>query len=219
MSSRENPLADQSKLTSRDLTDGMTVRREDRIRDMASKRQQDVIVILENVHDPHNIGAVLRSCDSVGVTEVIALYTDDHLDEETLQTAIRSKTSSGAYRWVKTSLYSTVDDCISYLRQKKLRLLGTHLHAESKSIYHTNLTEGVAIFFGNEKLGLSEQVLSELDGNVFIPQVGMVKSLNISVACAVFLYEMYRQREQKDMYSHSEPDPELFNSYLKNHKF
>lgn len=196
----------------------MTVRREERIREMATMRQQDVIVVLENVHDPHNIGAVLRSCDSVGVTEVIALYTDDHLDEETLQTAIRSKTSSGAYRWVKTSLYSTVDECITYLKQKELRLLGTHLHAESKSIYQSNLTEGVAIFFGNEKIGLSEQVLSQLDSNVYIPQVGMVKSLNISVACAVFLYELYRQREQKDMYSQTDVDPELFKIYLANHK-
>ena len=218
MSSRENPLADQNKLASSQLTDGMTVRREQRIREMASMRQQDIIVVLENVHDPHNIGAVLRSCDSVGVTEVIALYTEDFLTQETLDLAVRSKTSSGAYRWVKTRLITDVNECITYLRSKNLRLLGTHLHVESKSIYETNLTEGVAIFFGNEKVGLTEQVLEQLDGNVYIPQVGMVKSLNISVACAVFLYELYRQREQKGMYQNTELDPELYNNYLLNHK-
>lgn len=218
MSSRENLSANQNSLTSSQLTDGMTVRREERIREMTSKRQQDIIVVFENVHDPHNIGAVLRSCDSVGVTEVIALYTEDFLTQETLDLAVRSKTSSGAYRWVKTTLITDVDQCISYLRSKNLKLLGTHLHAESKSIYKSNLTEGIAIFFGNEKVGLTEQVLEQLDGNVFIPQVGMVKSLNISVACAVFLYELYRQREEKGMYDQTAIDPELLKRHLGNHK-
>lgn len=196
----------------------MTVRREERIRAVTAKRQSDIVVVLENVHDPHNIGAVLRTCDSVGVTKVIALYTDAHLTEETLNAAIRSKTSSGAFKWVETSLIRHVDDCVSHLRDKGLRILGTHLHAESKSIYESQFTEGIAIVFGNEKIGLSEQMQAHLDGNIFIPQVGMVKSLNISVACAIVLYEIYRQRETIGLYAKDDVNPELYQRYIGNHK-
>lgn len=196
----------------------MTVRRAERIRMITAKRQQDVVVVLENVHDPHNIGAVLRTCDSVGVTEVIALYTEAHLTQDTLDHAIRSKTSSGAYRWVEAKLIRDVDECVAYLRAKGLRILGTHLHAEAKSIYDSQFTDGVAVVLGNEKIGLSSKMQAHLDGNIFIPQVGMVKSLNISVACAIVLYEIYRQREQIGLYNKDSVDPDLYQKYVENHK-
>ena len=193
---------------------GVTVQREKRIRDVVHKRQSDILIILENVHDPHNIGAVLRSCDSVGIIEVFVIYTADALSQETLDIALRGRSSSGAFKWVKTTLFHSVADCVIAARGRVDKILGTHLNEEAKSIYDTDMAQSLAIVFGNEKDGISDELYSELDGNIFIPQVGMVKSLNISVACAVTLYELFRQRSEKGLYDHEEGfDQGLYDRY------
>lgn len=215
---KENTSKKQNKNPGASFSDGMTVRREERIGDVASKRQLDVVVVLENVHDPHNIGAVLRTCDSVGVCDVFVLYTEEQLTEDTLNLGLQSRTSSGAYKWVRTSLFRSVEECVTALRKRNLKLLGTHLHEDAISIYKSDFTEGVALVLGNEKDGLSLELLSHLDGNIFIPQVGMVKSLNISVACAVVLYELYRQRELVGKYLGDSANEEVLNQYLESHR-
>lgn len=208
---------DQNK-SSTVFSEGITVRRENRIIEMASKRQTDVVLVLENVHDPHNIGAVLRTCDSVGVAEVFVVYTHSNLDQETLELGLQSKTSSGASKWVKTTLFHSVEECVLALREKNLTLLGTHLHHEANSIYDSNFDSPIAIVLGNEKDGLSQEMLDELDGNIFIPQVGMVKSLNISVACAVVLYELFRQRKRSGKYASNDANEDLKEYYLNSHR-
>jgi len=208
---------DQNK-SSVEFNEGITVRRENRIIEVASKRQSDVVLVLENVHDPHNIGAVLRTCDSVGVAEVFVVYTDSNLDQETLELGLQSRTSSGAYKWVKTSLFHSVSECVSELKKRNLTLLGTHLHQKAETIYKSNFVDPIAIVLGNERDGLSQDMLDSLDGNIFIPQVGMVRSLNISVACAVILYELYRQRELKGKYDSNELNAELEQRYLETHR-
>lgn len=208
---------DQSK-SSAEFNEGITVRRENRINEVASKRQSDVVLVLENVHDPHNIGAVLRSCDSVGVAEVFVVYTDSNLDQETLDLGLQSRTSSGAYKWVKTSLFHSVSECVAELRKKHLTLLGTHLHQKAQSIYDVNFVSPVAIVLGNERDGLSQEMLDQLDGNIYIPQVGMVKSLNISVACAVVLYELYRQRDLAGKYTGQKSNEHIKDHYLNTHR-
>jgi len=214
---KEKYSSDQNKPSS-EFSEGLTVRRENRIREVASKRQTDVVLVIENVHDPHNIGAVLRTCDSVGVTEVFVVYSDSHLDQDTLDLGLKSKTSSGAYKWVQTTLFHTVADCIDELRKRKLQILGTHLLQSAQSIYDSNFEVPIAIVLGNERIGLSKEMLDALDGNIFIPQVGMVKSLNISVACAVILYELYRQRELKGQYDSNELHTDLEQRYLLTHR-
>lgn len=210
---KENHSRDQNK-PGTEFKEGITVRREKRIQEVASKRQTDVVLVLENVHDPHNIGAVLRTCDSVGVAEVFVVYTDSNLDQETLDLAMQSRASSGAYKWVKTTLFHSIKECITELRERKLTLLGTHLHHKALNIYDTNFTAPIAIILGNEKDGLSQDMLDELDGNIYIPQEGMVKSLNISVACAVVLYEMFRQRKIRGMYDGKDNNEILRKRYL-----
>ncbi len=183
-----------------EIREGITLRREQRLREVVKHRQSDVLLILENVHDPHNIGAVLRSCDSVGIMEVYVIYTADALSQETLDIALRGRSSSGAYKWVKTTLFDSVESCITAARERVDKIYGTHLNAAAVSIYDTDMCQSMGLVFGNEKEGITSELHQELDGNVYIPQVGMVKSLNISVACAVTLYEMYRQRAAKGMY-------------------
>jgi len=194
-------------------------RRQEKLKTVAAKRQ-NFTVILENVHDPHNIGAVMRTCDAVGIFEIYILYTDPRQRSITLRDL--QTTSTGVKKWVNIHLFNDTDACFNEVRKKYNKIYATHLNAEAKSIYKTNLTENVALMFGNEHAGLTEKALGEADGNILIPQVGMAQSLNISVACAVSLYEVLRQRTEANMYSDviaqdNKFNSEIYNSYISKH--
>lgn len=167
-------------------------------RNLAAKRQPNLTVILENVHDPHNVGAVLRSCDAVGIQEIFILYTHDNLSIR--EFSIGKKSSSGAWKYVEVNLFDDVDLCIAAVRSKYKHIWATHLGADSKSLHELDLSASVALLFGNEHSGITAPTLAACDGNFVIPQMGITKSLNISVACAVTLYEALRQRNAKSMY-------------------
>lgn len=161
--------------------------------------RQNLTVILENVHDRHNIGAVMRTCDAVGIQELYILYTEKHLQERHLNDV--KSTSTGVRKWLDVYFHTEVETCITAVRKKYSSILGTHLAKDSKDLYELDLTENVALLFGNEHDGISEAALAHCDGNFTIPQYGMVGSLNISVACAVTLYEAARQRGAAGKYS------------------
>lgn len=184
----------------------LTPEREDKFRRVVAKRQFNLTVVLENVHDPHNIGAVIRTCDAVGIREIYVLYTEDQLTEEHLQ--IGKSAASGAKKWVTVHLYQDVGSCFAAIRAKYDHVFATHLAEDAKSLYELDLTASVALLFGNEKDGISQEALSYADGNFIIPQMGMVQSLNISVACAITLYEALRQRQLAGLY---DQDPSQFN--------
>lgn len=178
----------------------MTPERENRFREVIARRQPNLTVILENVHDSHNIGAVLRSCDSVGVREIFVLYNYPELDYERL--IIGKHSSAGARRWVDVNFYTDTEACFDHVGRQYDRVLGTRLHGNlpAEDLYEIDLTQSVALLFGNEHNGVSDAAQAHCDGNFYIPQVGMVRSLNISVACAVTLYEAFRQRRNRGFY-------------------
>jgi len=179
----------------------VTPEREEKLKALAANRQPSLTIILENVHDPHNLGAVLRTCDSVGIVEIHALYTIESKFKLKAWTGHRS--SSGAKKWVQVHYHNCVADCFAAVRKKYDKIYGTHLAEDTVSLYELDMTESVALLFGNEHRGVSEEALAHLDGNFLIPQVGLTKSLNISVACAVSLYEAKRQRLAAGMYDGS----------------
>lgn len=194
----------------------MLPERLEKIERVVKNRQSNLTVILENVHDHHNIGAVLRTCDAVGVKEVFVLYTEAHLDREYLEVGTRS--AKGARRWVDVRFYTDVDACFAHVRRDYDKVYSTHLAENSVSAYDLDLTESVALLFGNEHFGVSKEAQKYSDGNFIIPMVGMVQSLNISVACAVTLYEAYRQRAAKGFYDENrqisdDEASELFDLY------
>ncbi len=170
----------------------MKPERRKKIEDVVRKRQGDLVVILENIHDQHNIGAVLRSCESVGVLDIYVLYTEEGL--RTKNITLGKRTTAGSRKWLNVHLYNDVDACFAAVRKKCDLILATHLGEAAKSLYDLDLTRPVALLFGNERKGVTEATLEKCDGNFLIPQAGFVQSLNISVACAVSLYEAYRQR-------------------------
>jgi len=200
----------------------ITAERKQRFQGVVSRRQKDLTVILENVHDPHNIGAVLRSCDSVGIREIFVLYTEPEL-QKIDKLEMGRRTSSGARKWIDVHFYTDPEPCFNHVRRNYQTILATHLSAEAKNLYDLDLTQSVALMFGNEHDGLSEAALSHADANFLIPQVGMVKSLNISVACAVTLYEGLRQRREAGLYEARNrltdtEQSELLTEYLHRHE-
>ncbi len=199
----------------------MTPERQEKFEKVVAQRQLNLTVILENVHDPHNIGAVLRSCDSVGIREIFVLYTDEKLTEENLK--VGKKSSSGARKWVDVHYFKDVEKCFEEVKKQYKNVFCTHLSHDAKGLYEMDLTQSVALLFGNEHAGVSEEVLKKCDGNFMIPQMGMVKSLNISVACAVSIYEAARQRIEKGIYETIHPGDEipkeeLLKEYIKRHE-
>jgi len=168
-----------------------------------TRRQNNLTVILENVHDHHNISAVLRSCDSVGIKEIFVLYTQEGLNEEHLK--LNKRVSSGARRWVDVNFYKDITACFEHVQRDYQHIFSTHLEEQPTSLYELDLTKSVALLFGNEKDGVSKEALAYSSGNFIIPQMGMVQSLNISVACAITIYEAFRQRDAKGMYTDNVP--------------
>ncbi|MCL4142406.1 UNVERIFIED_CONTAM: hypothetical protein GTU68_032513 [Idotea baltica] len=140
------------------------------------------------------------------------IYSDPNCIPEEL--AVGKITGAGARKWVDVHYYEDLDNAISVIRSKYKRIYATHLGQSSQSLYNTNLTEPVALMFGNEKNGITEEALALVDGNFIIPQMGMVQSLNISVACAVSMYEVLRQRVEAGMYDHDYPEMSSFRSDL-----
>jgi len=179
-----------------DLTKYGTAERIEKIKKMLDKRQSDFTVVLENVHDEHNVSAVLRSCDAVGVLEVCLVYYGGQNFPK-----LNEKTSASGRKWVRQRHFTSVDDCFSYLRNEGKSIYTTGMSVDAVSLYELNLTQSIAFVFGNEHTGVSAEAIAKADANFLIPQVGMIQSLNISVACAVSLYEAFRQRDKAGMYS------------------
>ena len=173
----------------------MTNERRQKIEAVLSKRQNDLTVVLENVFDPHNISAVMRSCDAVGIQEIFVLTTKVPRHEKW-----GTRSSSSADKWLTVHQYDDTAACFEAIRKKYELVLTTYLASDSVSLYDTDLTKSVALVFGNEHAGISEEVRALGDGNFIIPQMGMIQSLNISVACAVSVYEAFRQKKVKGHY-------------------
>jgi len=174
----------------------MTPERTERIKRVLNHRRGDLTVVLENVHDPHNIAAVMRSCDAVGVQEIYVLNNLISRHKK-----FGKKSSASAAGWLTVHQYDNTEACMAAVRNRFDHIWATHLGAESKSLYDIDLTGKIALVFGNEHAGLTKECLEYCTGNFIIPQVGMVRSLNISVACAISLYEAYRQKSAAGLYN------------------
>ncbi len=185
----------------------MTPDRYRRLTSVLNKRQPDLTVVLENVFDPHNVSAVMRTCDAVGIQDVYIL--NDRIPPHK-KWGYRS--SSTAAEWLTIHQFTNVDECFTELRKRYTKIYATHLSENATTLHKLNLTEPVALVFGNETFGVSEGITKLVDGTFIIPQVGIIKSLNISVACAVTLYEAFRQKQIAGHYVEARLGEEQLNS-------
>lgn len=183
------------------MSSGITESRKNNYQALAARRQSGLTVILENVHDPHNVGAVLRSCDSAGIQEIYILYTHEHMKLKDFK--IGKTTSSGAWKYIEVNLFDDREECFKVVKSKYQKVWATHLGEKSIGMHDIDMTNSIALLFGNEHAGVTPETLAYCDGNYIIPQMGIIKSLNISVACAVSVYEALRQRMDANMYNDS----------------
>lgn len=174
----------------------MTPERKQRLTSVLDKRQGNITVVLENVFDPHNISAVMRTADAVGVQDIYILNTKIPRHKKW-----GAKSSSSAAKWLTVHQYDNAEECFSSLRKRYSTILTTHLSSDAVSLHSIDFTKSIALVFGNEHSGVSDEIRELADGNFIIPQVGIIRSLNISVACAVTLYEALRQKTSAGQYN------------------
>jgi len=188
----------------------MTPERQKRLLSVLRKRQNDLTVVLENVFDPHNISAVMRTCDAVGLQDIYVLNTKIPKHKKW-----GAKSSSSAAKWLTVHQFTEAEECFSSLRKNYSTILTTCLTDDAISLHEIDFTRSTALVFGNEHDGVSEEIRKFSDGNFIIPQVGIIQSLNISVACAVSLYEAYRQKTLAGHYNEQKINGEEAKMLLK----
>lgn len=171
----------------------MTDQRREKIDTVLSQRQPDLTVLAERLHKPRNFSAIVRTCDAIGINQVHAVPGDDGL-------AIHWKTSQGAEKWMNVRPHADLESACAHLRDKGFQLVAAHLSEEAQDYREIDYTLPTALVVGTELFGVSDQALALCDRQLMIPMKGMTQSLNVSVACAIVLYEAMRQREQAGLY-------------------
>ena len=163
-------------------------RRFERLKAVLDHRMADLTVLLEHVEKPHNLSAILRSCDAVGALEAHAV---------SLQGRPRTfnSTAQGSQKWVALNDHPNIETAIGTLKQQGFRVFGTHLGVDARDYRDCDFTGPTAFVLGAEKWGLSDRARDLMDEALFIPMRGMVQSLNVSVATATLLFEALRQRQ------------------------
>jgi tRNA (guanosine-2'-O-)-methyltransferase len=179
-----------------------------KITDTLLSRQISLRVVMENIHDPHNVSAVFRTCDAVGVPKISLLYTCESFPR------ISKTSSSSANKWIDVEKYDKTEICFEQLRKEGYKVYASMLNKKSLDLYSIDLTQKVALVFGNEKRGVSKESEKLADETFYIPMRGMIQSLNVSVAAAVSLYEAQRQRASKGMYEKSELSAEEIDNLI-----
>jgi len=171
----------------------MTPERHQRIQQMLDRRQPDLTVCMEGVHKNHNLAAVVRTCDAIGVSDVHAVWKNE-------QMRVSGGSAAGSQNWIDVHNYDNTEDAITELKKQQMQVLVTNLSDSAVDFREIDYTKPTAIILGQEKFGASETALELADQDIIIPMVGMVQSLNVSVACSVVLYEAQRQRQLAGLY-------------------
>lgn len=173
-------------------------RRLQKITKVVKSRQHSLHVVLENIHDPHNVSAIFRTCDAVGVPKVSLIYYLEKFPK------IGKKSSASAFKWVEKEKFSSVSECYDSLKKSGYTIYASTISDEASDLYKLDFKKKIAIVFGNEHRGASDEAAKLADKKFKIPMYGMVQSLNVSVAAAIVLYEALRQRMKKGFYAKSE---------------
>ncbi len=183
----------------------MTERRYRRILEVLARRQPDLTVLAEDVYKPHNLSAMLRSCDAVGIGLA-------HAVRPTGGVPTYNATSGSAEKWVELRVHGSLDAALKKLRADGMQVLAAHLSTEAVRYDAVDYTRPTCVVFGNEKEGVTPACAAAVDGHVIIPMQGMVQSLNVSVAAAVILFEAQRQRRAAGLYDRPRLDARTRNA-------
>lgn len=175
-----------------------------RICGVLSRRQKDLTLVLANIHDPHNVSAIYRSCDAFGVGRVHLYYT------ETVFPVLGSKSSASARKWVESVRHKEARAMAEVLQAQSMTVMATSFSPRAIPVVEHDFTKPTAVILGNEHRGVDKELLDLAHGEIYVPMQGMVQSLNVSVAAAVILFEAWRQRSAAGLFdSPSLPPDEL----------
>lgn len=172
-----------------------------------NRRQTDLTVVMEHVHKPHNLAAVIRTCDAVGIPDI-------HAITEVSGFRMRQKAASGSGKWVNIRIHDHVSDALTQLKNQGHAIYCAHFSEQARDFRDIDYTQPVAIVMGSELKGVSEEALAMADGEITIPMMGMVQSLNVSVAAALILYEAQRQRQEAGLYDRVHISPDWYEKTL-----
>ena len=167
-------------------------RRFKRIKDVLNSRIQDLTVLIEGVNKPHNLSAIIRTCDAAGVFQ--ANFICNHSEVKTF-----NSTAQGSQKWVKLNNHESYLSATNTLKKRGFKLYGTSLNENSIDYRDLDFTKNTCFVLGAEKWGLSKELTAQVDKSIYIPMHGMVQSLNVSVAGAILLFEAVRQRKNKNL--------------------
>lgn len=184
----------------------MSPERYQRLKKILHQRQTDLTVCMEHVHKPQNFSAIVRTCDAVGVHNVHIVWDG--------KTFMRRGTSRGSHKWVKVERHTQFSDAHSQFKQQDMQVLVTHLSDDAVDFREIDYTKPTAIILGQEKYGASDEAIAKADKQIIIPMMGMVQSLNVSVAGALILYEAQRQRQNAGLYNKPTIPEQDFNELM-----
>jgi len=178
-----------------------------KIKEVLKKRQTDLTVFMDNVHKPHNLAAIARSCDAAGILDIHTWVKSEQID-------ISRKISGGTAKWTRIVDHQSSVKGVDYLHQKGFKVLAAHFSDKAIDFRDIDYTEKIAVVFGAELDGISEDIVDKCDQLIYIPMHGMVQSLNVSVACAVILFEAKSQRDNAGYYDQMRMDEDLYQKIL-----
>lgn len=169
----------------------VTPERFEKIKQLVTQRTRLVTIALEEPHKTQNTGAIVRSCDAFGVQDMHAITGRNQL-------AVKNAIASGATKWLSVYQYQTSAQCMQNLKQKGYQLVATSPHATT-TLQEIPVDKPIALFFGTEKEGLSQEILSAVDSTVKIPMFGFTESFNVSVSVALCLYQITTMLRSSDI--------------------
>ena len=181
----------------------MTPERYRKITQVLDQRQPDLTVITEKVYKGHNISAIMRTCDAVGIPRLHAIWPEGRM-------RIARGTSMGSQRWVRVRRHPDVDHAIDELSDQGLQVYAAHLSDTAVDFRDIDYTRPTAVLLGTEREGVSDHAAARVDGHIQVPMHGMVESFNVSVAAAIILMEAERQRRDAGFYDRPRLDAESY---------
>lgn len=164
----------------------LTPERQRKIENVVSKRCFSIPVVLESIYDRGNISAVMRTAEGLGFANFHVIETQEKFKNS-------QRVTQGADKWVETKKWKSSSEAIKYFKDNKIRLCVTSLEA-AKPLHEVDFSTPLALVLGNEKDGVSKEMLEAADERVIIPMPGFVQSFNISVAGALCLYQIFQDR-------------------------
>ncbi|MDP2847750.1 MAG: RNA methyltransferase [Humidesulfovibrio sp.] len=168
----------------------ITPERLERIKTVLAHRQKDVTLVMDNIWDPHNVSAILRSCDAFGLHRVHLYYTTEKWPD------LGKKSSASAKKWVERVRHDNAVEMLEGFKASGVQVIRTGFSDTAKPLFDFDFTRPTAVILSNEHRGATPELVEGVDEELYIPMQGMVQSLNVSVAAAVILYEMFSQRRR-----------------------